>query len=81
MEGPHNTTSKGTGRRIIGQNAEHEIHLEIEDALDKKKFLSYQYQAKFQDNPTIPTPNNFKSKVEIICCVILIHIHIHPFLV
>ena len=29
-----------TGRRIIGQNAGHEIHLEIEDVLDKKKIIS-----------------------------------------
>ena len=33
QEGPH----KGTGRRIIGQVAGHEIHLEIEDVLDKIK--------------------------------------------
>ena len=26
-----------TGRRIIGQNAGHEIHLEIEDVLDNNK--------------------------------------------
>ena len=36
MEGPNNTTSRGTGRRTIGQLAGHEIHLEIEDVLDKK---------------------------------------------
>ena len=28
---------QGTGRRTIGQVAEHEIHLEIEDVLDKIK--------------------------------------------
>ena len=28
---------QGTGRRIIGQEAGHEIHLEIEDVLDKKQ--------------------------------------------
>ena len=28
---------QGTGRRIIGQVAGHEIHLEIEDVLDKIK--------------------------------------------
>ena len=28
---------QGTGRRIIGQNAGHEIHLEKEDVLDKKQ--------------------------------------------
>ena len=43
MEGPHNTTSKGTGRRIIGQNAGHEIPLEIEDVLDKKRQLMAQH--------------------------------------
>ena len=30
-------TISGTGRRTIGQLAEHEIHLEIEDVLDKKR--------------------------------------------
>ena len=33
MEGP---PQERIGRRIIGQVAGHEIHLEIEDVLDKK---------------------------------------------
>ena len=39
MEGPHKTTpSRGQEKeRIIGQNAGHEIPLEIEDVLDTKK--------------------------------------------
>ena len=36
QEGP----PRGTGRRIIGQNAEHERHLEKEYVLDKKKKIN-----------------------------------------
>ena len=39
MEGPtdhqYDTMTVGAGRRIMGQLAGHEIHLEIEDVLDK----------------------------------------------
>ena len=31
---------QGTGRRTIGQVAGHEIHLKIEDVLDKKKAVA-----------------------------------------
>ena len=41
MEGPtdhqYDAVAVGAGRRIIGQLAGHEIHLEIEDVLDKIK--------------------------------------------
>ena len=41
MEGPtdhqYDPVAVGAGRRIIGQLAGHEIHLEIEDVLDKIK--------------------------------------------
>ena len=41
MEGPadhqYDMVAVGEGRRIIGQLEGHEIHLEIEDALDKNK--------------------------------------------
>ena len=34
---PHEHHQSGGGKRIIGQNAGHEIPLEKEDVLDKKK--------------------------------------------
>ena len=41
MEGPtdhqYDTMALGAGRRTIGQLTGHEIHLEIEDVLDKNK--------------------------------------------
>ena len=52
MEGPYNKHQVGDRKeRIIGQNAGHEIPLEIEDVLDtkkeRKKYFSSFYCDKF----------------------------------